>query len=62
MEEKRLKGKWNCLPYVSLGTEALDKSWRGCVLQPHQDAAHRTQLRLQEEGSELSGKTFLIGF
>lgn len=59
---KRWRGKWNQVTELSLGWEASDRSRRGCVLQLHHDSAHRMQLILQEEGSEVSGKTFLIGF
>lgn len=59
---KRWRGKWDQVTELGLGWEASDRSRKGCVLQLHHDSAHRMQLILQEEGSEVSGKTFLIGF
>lgn len=62
IEEKRLRVRWALSLIPKSGKRALNKGCGSCVLQLHQDSDHRTRLILQDEGSEVSGITFLIGF
>lgn len=63
IEERRRRVRWALLHHKSeSGKQALSTSCRDCVLQLHQDSDSSLRLILQEEGGEVSGKTFLMGF
>lgn len=62
IEEKRLRARWALCPRSESGKQTLNKGCRGCVPQLHQETGHSSRLILQEEGAQVGGKTFLIGF